>query len=290
MKIPWMLLLICLLALGLAACARSGPEAAEAPEEEMPENTVPDNFGAEEFSVEHDGRTIYGTLYVPSQHEEKVPAIILSHSANLTSDSMRSYGERLASQGYVAYAFDFCGGSKKSRSDGDPADMTVFTEMEDLKAVLAAIRNLEYVDEQAVFLLGTSQGGLVSALVADECPDDVKGLILFYPAFNLAELAQKYCGKLPTTTDRLFYSSLLEYDVYEHIGAFPGDVLILHGSRDFIVPYSYSERAAECYAHCTLIKIDGASHGFNSENYAIGGDFDEETWSYAVRYLEEHTA
>lgn len=272
-----------LLAAGLAGCIQAPAE---------PFGTAPtehtEQFEVEELYVHRGDMEIYGKLYVPGAYEGKLPAVILSHSSDLTADSMKSYCERLAGMGYAAYAFDFCGGSKRSRSSGDAADMTVFTEAEDLTAVLSAIRELDCVDEQSIYLFGTSQGGLVSALVADERPDEVKGLILFYPAFNTAELIQSFYGDRKEISGEPYIQTLLEYDVYEHIGAFPGDVLILHGSRDFIVPSSYSRRAAELYAHCELYLIEGAYHGFNAENYVRWGDHDQETWAYVEDYLAAH--
>lgn len=56
----------------------------------------------------------------------------MSHSFGLTNKSMNAYCSMLAKNGYVAYCFDFCGGSKKSKSDGKTTDMTVFTEVKDL--------------------------------------------------------------------------------------------------------------------------------------------------------------
>ncbi len=241
-----------------------------------------------EMCVIRDGMSIFGRIYVPAETAEKLPAVILSHSANVTSDSMKSYCERIAARGVVAYAFDFCGGSKDSRSDGDEADMTVFTEAEDLKAVLEAVSELEYVDSENIFLFGTSQGGLVSAITAAECSSAVKGLILFYPGFNIADMVQKYGGLMPGNAETPFISTLVDYDVYEQIGNFEGDVLIVHGTKDFIVPYSYSEKAAEVYNNCELHLIEGASHGFNAENYAIFGDYDEESWRYVENFLAKH--
>lgn len=284
--------ILLLLILALNACSRPGIEqttdSAEAAVSETAESVSPDLFDVSEMCVVRDGMTIFGRLYTPAVSTGKMPAVILSHSANITSDSMKSYCERIAAMGFAAYAFDFCGGSKDSRSDGDEADMTVFTEAEDLKAVLEAVSELDYVDSQNIFLFGTSQGGLVSAITAAEYPSEVKGLILFYPAFNIAEMAQKYGGFIPGNADTPFISSLADFDVYERIGAFEGDVLILHGTKDFIVPYSYSEKAAEVYKNCELHLIEGASHGFNKDNYAAFGDYDEETWRYAENFLTEH--
>lgn len=255
---------------------------------EQTEPPAPETSHATEMRVTRGDLSIYGKLYTPEGAEGKYPAVILSHSANMTSDSMNSYCQRLAAMGYVAYAFDFCGGSKNSRSDGDEADMTVFTEVEDLEAVLEAVRGLDCVDSQSVYLFGTSQGGLVSALTAAAHPDAVRGLMLFYPAFNIAELAEKFGSFMTGNAGGLYISTLQGYDVYEHIKPYTGDVLIVHGTKDFIVPSSSVEKAADLYEHCELHLIEGASHGFNKENYAMFGDYDQESWAYVVAYLEEH--
>lgn len=49
---------------------------------------------------------------------------------------------------------------------------------------------------------------------------------------------------------------------------------------------SYSESAAERYGNCTLKIIDGAGHGFNKENYSIGGSYDNKVWEFIDEYLE----
>lgn len=195
---------------------------------------------------------------------------------------MQSYCKEFASRGYVAYAFDFCGGSADSQSDGDTLDMTVFTEVEDLEAVLTEISALSYVDKTQVYLFGTSQGGLVSALVANDHPESVKGMMLLYPAFNIPDLIRsQYASKddIPETlssfggapSGRAFAETLYDFDPYAHIAAYKGNVIILHGTSDFIVNPEYSERAAEVYASCELHLIEGANHGFNSENLSMSG-------------------
>lgn len=253
------------------------------------ENTAgtADTFEVQQMDVKKGDMNIYGKLYIPKDAQGKLPAVILSHSSDMTSDSMKSYCERIAGLGYAAYAFDFCGGSKKSRSDGKRADMTVFTEVDDLNAVLNAVKELDMVDGEQVFLFGTSQGGLVSALVADERPEDVQGLILLYPGFNIAELVQGFYHSGLKIPSNAFADALEDYDVYAHIGAFPGDVLILHGSRDFLVPSAASEKAAALYENCEFHLIEGANHGFNKENYAVG-DYDDESWRYVEDYLSTH--
>ena len=273
--------------------AASGTTAA-ASEASLPTETASaapyGTFEVRQMNTERDGLSIYGNLYLPDTQNKKLPAVILSHSANMTSDSMKSYCERIAKMGFAAYSFDFCGASPQSRSGGKQSDMTVFTEVEDLKTVLKMIEGLDFVDSRNIFLFGTSQGGLVSALTAAEYPTDIKGLILFYPAFNIPETVQKYAKVMPQGSLSPYISTLLDYDVYEHIEPYKGDVLIVHGTTDFVVPVTYSEKAAEVYENCELHLITGATHGFNADNYVSFGDFDRKTWAYAESFLEKHTS
>ena len=174
--------------------------------------------------------------------------------------------------------------------------MTVFTEVEDLRAVVKTVKSLDYIDPSRVYLLGSSQGGLVSALLADECPDDFAGMILFYPAFNIPEMVKMFSGfgDLGNFGDfgdfggfgdwgdfgdfggmmsmsEAYINSIKDFDVWSHIGKFPKPVCIVHGTQDMIVPISNSEKAVELYPTATLNKIEGANHGFNTANLGSMG-------------------
>lgn len=249
------------------------------------------SYTVEEVSSSRGEWNIYGKLYVPKESEGKMPAVVLSHSANLNADSMNLYAAGFAERGYIAYAFDFCGSCSKSRSEGSTEDMTLFSEVEDLKAALSTVSAMDSVDADNIYLFGTSQGGLVTALTAEDCEETVKGEILLYPAFNIPELVAMASGWSGLSGlfgggySRAFSETLKDYDVYEHIGNFHKKVLILHGSSDFIVNKSYSERAAELYDDCTLKIIDGAGHGFNKENYSMGGSYDDKVWEFIDEFL-----
>lgn len=242
---------------------------------------------------------IYGKMYLPAGKTGKLPAVILSHSHSLTCDTLNTYCKMLASQGYAAYCFDFCGGSNDSRSDGSMNDMTVFTEVSDLKAVISQIRQLDYIDENNLFLLGTSQGGLVCALTANDLPQMIKGMILMYPAFNIADQMSFFGENIPEngmttpisgTIGHDYIATIKDYDIYANIAGFRNDVLIIHGTSDNIVPISYSEKAVEVYNSARLIRIDGAGHGFNKDNYSMLKDYDEQVNPLIIEYLLNHTA
>lgn len=246
-----------------------------------------------EVLSERDGNRIFGMMYYNSASSKKQPAVILSHSSSLTHEAMSGYALAIAKMGYAAYCFDFCGGSDKSKSEGSTDDMTVFTEVEDLRAVVKTVKSQANVEPSQVYLLGSSQGGLVSALLADECPYDFAGMILFYPAFNIPEMVKMFSGfgdwgdfgdfgnwgdfgdwgdfgGMMSMSEK-YINSIKDFDVWSHIGKFSKPVCIIHGTADMIVPISNSEKAVGLYPSATLNKIEGANHGFNAANLGSMG-------------------
>ncbi len=228
----------------------------------------------EELRIQNGNRTIYGKLYSPAENG-KHPAIILCHGYNGTNADWVQECGYYAMHGYVVYAFDFCGGSVNSKSTGDSTDMTITSEKEDLLAVFDHIRTMETVDSEKVVLFGGSQGGLVSALAAAERPDSVRALAMYFPALCIPDdWEKKYADpqEAPETIDfwgltlgRCFVEDVHHLDVFGTIGKFRGNVMILHGDKDDLVPYSYSERAAGVYDRVRLIRMEGEGHGFSEQ-------------------------
>ena len=271
------------------------PSCAEKPTDETFESVIT------ELHCKSQNIDIYGLMYTPKGKEGKLPVVVLSHSSSLTHEAMVPYAEYLVKKGYAAYCFDFCGACDESLSKGRTTEeMTVFTEVDDLGIVLDKIRTLDYIDPDNVFVLGSSQGGLVTALVAEKRPSDIKGMILFYPAFNLPELVAKFTsddggilggigsGGNMGMSDA-FVNTIKDFDVYANIGKYPGDFIILHGTKDFLVDIKYSEQAVEKYPSAILYPIEGASHGFNDEHLKgmasmAGGEKDDVVMPYVYDY------
>lgn len=226
--------------------------------------------------AERDENRIFGLLYIPHNAGEKLPVIIFSHGFGGNYQVGAQYAEALAEMGYAVYCFDFCGGSTGSRSDGSTLDMSVFTEQADLEAVIQMIRKQPFADEENIFLMGTSQGGAVSAITAAANKETIKGIILLYPAFVLVDNAKeqfKSVEDIPDTyylmwmtVGRAYAEKLLDYDIYKAISAYDKDVLIIHGDADDVVPLSYSEKAIEAYDSARLEVLTGAGHGFYGQD------------------------
>ena len=176
----------------------------------------------------------------------------------------------------VTYVFDFCGGGAYSRSDWQDG-MSLFTEQHDLESVAWELSREPFVDQDNVFLCGSSLGATVTLMAARANSQLVRGCVLLYPAFNLHDAVRQACpdrNSLPEAFPIMgmdvsgdFLRSCYDYDFFEHIPAFPKEVLLFHGDADTAVPLSYSQRAARLFPHCELRVIRGGGHGFVGEQY-----------------------
>jgi fermentation-respiration switch protein FrsA (DUF1100 family) len=64
-----------------------------------------------------------------------------------------------------------------------------------------------------------------------------------------------------------FLRSCYDYNFFEHIPAFPRDVLLFHGDADLAVPLSYSLGVAALFPHCELRVIPGGGNSFTGDQY-----------------------
>ena len=247
----------------------------------------------EEFTCMRDDLMICGTVYIPEG--KNLPAAVVSHGFMDTRRGTKKYAKMLAEEGYAAFCFDFCGGGVRSESDGKSTEMSVFTEVQDLKAVMEYALGRPYTDGKTVVLMGCSQGGYVSAITAAEMPEAVTKLILFYPALCIPDDARKgkmimakfdpanipetvKCG--PMKLGRIYPQSVLAIDPFAQIRPYQGEVLIVHGAQDRLVDPSYSARAKDAYGECCTYKVIlNGTHGF-------AADADELAVFYVKEFLK----
>lgn len=249
---------------------------------------ISDLFSVERegFSCERDGLTIKGTVFRPKGKPD-CPIAVISHGFMANQMFSQIHAQNLAKMGYAAFCFDFCGGTLVGSSDGDSTDMSVLTEVEDLKAVIEFAKSQSYTDENELILLGCSQGGFVSAIVSAEMKEEVDALILLYPALCIPDDARSgemmfakfdpqnvpetfWCG--PMKLGRRYVTDVIEMDPYEIIHQYTGKVLIIHGNQDKTVDISYALRAVETYsqagADVEMKIIDKGGHMFFRPTHA----------------------
>lgn len=236
---------------------------------------------------------IYGKLYRPNNLTGKQPIIIYSHGLGGNYEILENFAKALAEKGITGYAFDFRGGGEKSQSSGKTTDMTVLTEVDDLTNIISTVKTWDFVDSSKVILLGESQGGAVSALTASEMPNDIAGLITFYPAYAMVDDSKaKYpnINEIPDVTrhfgiidlGRQYFIDAQNLNPYAKIGRYNKPMLLVHGSADNIVNIKYSEQASQVYPKVTYHVIDGAGHGFNEKNHF------EQALGYVETYLKQN--
>ncbi len=222
--------------------------------------------------INQNEREIHGVFYSP-QKESKSPLVIFSHGYNGSHKDFRKNSEYLAEKGIAAYCFDFCGGSVNSKSDLKTTEMTLFTEKEDLCAIIDHFQDREKIDANNIFLFGGSQGGLVSALTAEEHREDIRGRLLLFPAFCIAD---NWNQKFPDSEDipdkhefwgmrlgRKFFETIHGYDVFENIGKYNKNVQIFVGDQDSIATVASCKKAAKLYPNLELKIFEGEGHGFS---------------------------
>ena len=243
---------------------------------------------------------IYGKFYYPEGFDasQKYPVVIMSHGLGSRAEMVEraKWPKAVTEKGFIAYAFDFCGGGMNSLSDGDFMEMSVLTEASDLNAVIDLVKSQAYADPDNLFLLGQSQGGFVSAITAASRPEEVKAMVLVYPALCLVDDLHEFVPDLAQVTGdtvetamgtlgAVYARDAYDIDVMNEIAKYTGDVMIIHGLNDKTVPYSYSLEAittAYSVAASELVLITGkkSAHGFEmvyneGREYALdaGTDF-----------------
>ena len=157
--------------------------------------------------------------------------------------------------------------------------MTVLNEIEDAKKVYNYASTLPNVTSIAI--AGHSQGGVVASMVAGELgANKIKAVVLMAPAavlrddalrgnlfgahynaLNPPKFVKIHGGKLKVGRNYIVTAQTLP--IYETAEKFHGPALMIHGTGDIIVPYTYSLSYKKIYKHGEVELLDGVNHGFS---------------------------
>ncbi len=244
----------------------------------------------ESFSVKSGEGMLHAELQKPEiSKEKKVPLVIICHGfgGNCESKLLTDIADNLQNKGIASIRFDFNGHGK---SNGEFQNMTVLNEIQDLKNIITWAQTQSWVKN--ISLLGHSQGGVVVSMTAGELGDKViKSAVLMAPAAVLRDdalrgntmgamydpwnMKEEYV-QLPfggMKLGREYIKTALTLPIYETAFKYNGPVLVMHGTYDRVVPYTYGERYDMGYKNSKLYLIQGEDHGFSqtateSSNYA----------------------
>lgn len=223
---------------------------------------------------------LYAELQKPAAKTDKVPLVILCHgfTSNCNTALMTDIANDLESQGIASLRFDFNGHGK---SEGEFQNMTVLNEIDDLKDVISWAQSQPWIEN--ISLLGHSQGGVVVSMTAGELGDSIiKNVVLMAPAAVLRDDAirgntqgaqydpwnlQGDYVELPgrgLKLGRKYIETAVNLPIYETAWRYTGPVLIIHGTHDRVVPYTYAERYEHGYKNCTLRLVPDEDHSFKN--------------------------
>ncbi|WP_308858100.1 alpha/beta fold hydrolase [Paenibacillus sp. R14(2021)] len=183
----------------------------------------------------------------------KLPIVIIAHGFignRMGTDRLFvEAAERLTSSGYLVLRFDYggCGESTGDYGSGGLDELIAQT-----RTVIDYALSLDLVDAERLILLGHSLGGAVAVLTAAR-DSRVKSLVLWAPvahpfmdirniigtkAIEEIETAGKadYMHYLFT---KRFTDSLAQYQPLTELRGYSGDVLIVHGTADTVIPVDY---------------------------------------------------
>ena len=241
------------------------------------------------------GKGALSALLQKPSADYRGPLVILMHGfmANKMLEPLKSIAKELDQRGVASLRFDFDGHGK---SEGRFCDMTVLTELDDARAVINYVRQLGSFDEIA--LVGHSQGGVVAGMIAGELGDEVKAVVQLAPAAVLRDdalngvlMGKHYDPSNPPESLRVFFHRVgkgyflvaQKLPIYEQSSLYKGPVLLIHGTKDKVVPYSYSEKYDQLYSQSELKLYEGENHILSKNRKAIV----KQTVDFLYKHLEK---
>jgi len=211
--------------------------------------------------------------------------------SNKRLEPLKSIVRALEGSGIAALCFDFDG---HGRSDGRFCDMTVRTELADALAVYEYAARWDFAGKIA--FLGHSQGGVVAGMTAAQLgKEKIACLVQLAPAAVLRDdalngvlMGRHYDPSNPPAflrvlfhkVGRNFFMVAQTLPIFETSARYDGPVCLVHGKKDKIVPYSYSERYHALYPDSELNLLEGENH-FLSRRRA-------EVTALAAGFLKRH--
>lgn len=237
------------------------------------------------LKVEGSVGKLYTIVEKPAMKQrERLPVVIICHGfgSDCNRPLLRAISKDVVEQGMIAIRFDFNGCGK---SDGRFQDMTVPSEIEDLKAMIRWAQAQPWTKN--ISLVGHSQGGVVVSMVSGELgaseikceallaaaavlrDDAIRGTTqgASYDPYDLkgdyVELPRRMDGQ-SLKVGKNYIMTAMNLPIYETAANYSGPVLILHGTHDRVVPYTYSERYHEKLLNSELRLISDENHTFSN--------------------------
>jgi len=219
-----------------------------------------------------------GMLHLPDTGiDKKSPGVIFYHgfSGNRMEPGFMfvRFSRLLAENGIASIRFDFLGSGE---SDGSFTDMTFSGEAEQASLIMDYFQGLDEIDEKNIILLGLSMGGALAGFIAGKRSSELRGLVLWAPAGEMRFLIDQKekaieSGELSGDSMDIsglrlgekFIEDVRSIKIMEQTSRYKGDLLIIHGTGDTVVPMAVSEEYMQMFGNrAKLVWVEGANHTF----------------------------
>jgi dipeptidyl aminopeptidase/acylaminoacyl peptidase len=196
------------------------------------------------------GNRVQGQIVKPQNAAGKLPVLLLIHGGPQGSFS-NSWSYRwnpavMASQGYAVVTIDFHGSTGYGQAFTDSINQDWGGKpLEDLRLGMAALPGIDpQLDTRNACALGGSYGGYMTNWIAGNWPDGFKCLVTHAGIFDLRAMAFE--------TEELWFdewdhggpwwsrSDPEKWNPVNHVTKWKTPTLVIHGEKDFRIPYSQS--------------------------------------------------
>ena len=126
-----------------------------------------------------------GYLALPDQ--PNAPSVLVFHAWWGLNPTFKGVCDRLATEGFAAFAPDMREGHVATTIDEAKQLLNELDEMKNQAVVEAAInylRNRSEVRDEALSVIGFSMGAAWSLVAAEEYPQDIRKVVLFYGSYS----------------------------------------------------------------------------------------------------------
>lgn len=252
--------------------------------------------------LQHGALRIHMQWAAPAGALGPLPAVLVHPEAGKRAEDMRGVLLDLASHGYLAAAADYT-----RLIDGRwQRTLFPFRREGDLTRALEALEADPRADRSRVALMGFSQGGVFSLIMAAYAPG-VSAVVAYYPVTDFESwmddpsysrgrrwifgfIRRHFYKKSGARSEEEFRQILERASPLRHADRIGCPVLLVHGLEDTTAPVAESRRMADALrardADVTLLEVEGAGHVFNFlDKSALQA---RSAWAETLGWLDAH--
>lgn len=204
-------------------------------------DSMPEKFpGLEKIWLQLPGMRIESWFLPARTRVLPAPAVILSHGNAETIDFLPEEFHHFTARGVSLMMVEYPG---YGRSQGTPSQKTISATMQKAYDVLVARPD---VDPERIILMGRSVGAGAACQLARLRP--ACAMILISPFISVTSFARRYLVPPVLVKD--------PFDNLAVIRSFKKPLLIVHGTKDEIIPYRHGTALAAAAENSRLVSLD----------------------------------